>query len=82
MSWDRNSWDNDAEDSREVNGIAFQKIRRENSRTELAKIQAQIDEGLSDEALAKAIRRQNELNEIISFVDEILGEKQGAEQEF
>ena len=38
--------------------------------------------GLSDEALAKAIRRQSELKDIISYVDEILGETQGAEQEF
>ncbi len=80
--WNDTEWNNNDEDIREANGISFQKARRENSRNELAKIQEQIAGGLSDEALAKAIRRQSELKDIISYVDEILGETQGAEQEF
>ena len=80
--WNDTEWNNNDEDIREANGISFQKARIEIYRNELAKIQEQIAGGLSDEALAKAIRRQSELKDIISYVDEILGETQGAEQEF
>lgn len=70
--WDNTDWENDNEDTRESNGLAFQRVRREHTLNELREIENKLSSGLSPEERAKLDRRASELKETIDYIDDLI----------